>query len=158
VFIPPRAPLPPGTINYVTPRGLRLLEQELGELDAEKNRIQTARKMADQERVRLMTIARGRYNDLKVRLSKAQVLDPEVLSAQSANEVRFGATVSLVGREERTLTIVGVDEADASAGRIAFVAPVARSLMGKVVGDNVMMPSPAGPVPFEVTAISYRSE
>ena len=154
VFITPRAPLPPGTINYVTPRGFRLLQEELSLLEAEKVRIQTERKLADQERVRLMTIARGRYNDLQSRIESAQVLDP---SAQPAHEVRFGATVLLAGATDRKLTIVGVDEADASEGRIAFMAPVAKALIGSSVGSTVMMPSPSGPQSFEVVDISYDS-
>ncbi|TDI74411.1 MAG: transcription elongation factor GreAB [Bacteroidetes bacterium] len=154
VLIPPRAPLPPGTTNYVTPRGLSLLKSELKELDTEKARITSARKIADQERVRLMTIARGRYNDLKSRISTAIVLDP---ASQPANEVRFGATVLLKGDTSRTLTIVGVDEANASDGRIAFVAPVARALVGKSVGAEVKMPSPSGPILFSIVEIKYEN-
>jgi transcription elongation factor GreB len=155
VFITPRAPLPSGTINYVTPRGFRLLQEELDVLDAEKVRIQTERKMADQERVRLMTIARGRYNDLQSRIESAQVLNP---LAQPAHEVRFGATVLLSGASDRKLTIVGVDEANASEGRIAFMAPVAKALMGASVGSVVKMPSPSGPESFKLVEISYESD
>ena len=75
--------------------------------------------------------------------------------------MRFGATVRLrtVGGGkvgfERIFTIVGVNEADVAAGKVAFVAPIARAVQGAKLGQQV--PLPLGPQPemFEVIDISY---
>ena len=160
VLVPPRAPLPSGIVNYVTPRGFKLLKDEMAELEAEKTRLQNARKMADQEKVRLLTVARGRRADLKARIAGAKVVEP---GSQPRGEVRFGASVKLravpIGAEaDRHISIVGVDEANAAEGRISFIAPVARMLTGKKTGDLLQMPSRSGPESFEIVEISYQAD
>ena len=77
---------------------------------------------------------------------------------QDAREqVRFGATVELADEDDsrRTLTIVGDDETDASAGRIGWSAPFARALIGARVGDERVVRLPAGEKSYEVIAIRY---
>ena len=71
--------------------------------------------------------------------------------------MRFGATVELADEddERRTLTIVGDDEADASAGRIGWSAPFARALLGAKAGDERIVRLPGGEKSYEVLAISY---
>ena len=75
----------------------------------------------------------------------------------SRDEVRFGATVEVADEDDnrRTLTIVGDDEADASAGRIGWSAPLARALIGAHVGDERVVRLPAGEKSYEVVAITY---
>jgi transcription elongation factor GreB len=75
----------------------------------------------------------------------------------SRDEVRFGATVELADEDDdrRSLTIVGDDEADASAGRIGWSAPLARALIGAHVGDERVVRLPAGEKSYEVVAITY---
>jgi transcription elongation factor GreB len=88
-------------------------------------------------------------------MKQAKLVDP---SAQtSRDQVRFGATVELADEddERRTITIVGDDEADASAGIIGWSAPVARALIGARVGDERMVRLPAGEKSYEVMAIDY---
>ena len=81
----------------------------------------------------------GRTRDLTARLASAEVVDPR---QQPHDQVRFGASVTLrtVGGErageERRLEIVGIDEADAAHGRMAFTAPIARAILGREVGDT----------------------
>jgi len=85
----------------------------------------------------------------------AKVVDP---SAQpTRDEVRFGATVELAddGGNGRAVTIVGDDEADASAGRIGWSAPLARALIGARIGDERIVRLPAGEKSYEVINISY---
>jgi len=85
----------------------------------------------------------------------AKVVDP---SAQpTRDEVRFGATVELADDDDnqRPVTIVGDDEADASAGRIGWSAPLARALIGARVGDERIVRLPAGEKSYEVINISY---
>jgi transcription elongation factor GreB len=156
-MIPPRAPLPDGVMNYVTPRGKSLLKEELVELESERERLKKG-DPEDTERTRLLALNGGRLKDLRARLSSAKVLD---LSRQSGDEVRFGATVTVEtvsGQDaglERTISIVGVDEADASEGRIAFIAPYARALMGLRVGDERKISVARGDQIVRVIKISY---
>ena len=78
--------------------------------------------------------------------------------------MRFGASVTLrtVGGErageERRLEIVGIDEADAARGRMAFTAPIARAILGRGVGDRVALATPRGQDLLEVIAIDYPAD
>lgn len=152
VVIPARAPLPTGVTNYVTPRGLSLLRQELTELETERGA--TQHDPDESERSRKLALLNGRIGALTQRIASASVIDPTV---QPHTEVRFGATVTLHPKKgpDRTLTIVGVDEADASHGRVAFTAPIARAMQGKYVGDAVSMRTIKGEEIYTVTAIEY---
>ena len=88
-------------------------------------------------------------------MKDAKVVDP---SAQRArDQVRFGAMVEVSDddNDRRTLTIVGDDETDAGAGRIGWSAPLARALIGARVGDERIVPLPAGEKSYEVIAIRY---
>lgn len=157
VVIPARAPLPPGTTNYVTPRGLELLRDELTELEVEHARVQTD-STEENERMRQLALLNGQISNLNQRIASARVVDPQ---HQPHNEIRFGATVTLrtqTGKksgDERRFTIVGVDEADASQGRIAFTAPIARVMQGKRVGETVGLRTMRGEDIMEITAITY---
>ena len=88
-------------------------------------------------------------------MKEAKLVEPA--SQPSRDEVRFGATVELADEmdERRTLTIVGDDEADASAGLIGWSAPLARALIGARVGEERIVRLPAGEKSFEVMAIRY---
>jgi transcription elongation factor GreB len=88
-------------------------------------------------------------------MKAAQVVDPAKQAAR--DQVRFGATVELADEvdQRRTLTIVGDDEADASAGRIGWSAPLARALIGARVGDERIVRLPAGEKSYEVIGIRY---
>ncbi len=76
------------------------------------------------------------------------------------DEVRFSAAVSLLGPDgqARRYRIVGVDEAEPTAGRLAFTAPLAAALTGKRVGDTVLLRSPSGELEYEIMAIDYAQE
>ena len=88
-------------------------------------------------------------------MKDAKVVDPT--KQQARDQVRFGATVELADEDDnrRTLTIVGDDEADASAGKIGWSAPLARALIGARVGDERLVRLPAGEKSYEVLAIRY---
>ena len=155
--VPARAPLPPNTPNYVTPRGLTRLRAELVGLEAERADLGGVAAADAQARTQELLVLNGRISALTSRLSSAKVVKPRA----EADEVRFGATVTLqstrAGESPRRFTIVGVDEAEAVSGRIAFTAPVARALIGKRVGDSVLLPGAKGPEPSTVTAIAYET-
>lgn len=156
-IIPPRAALPPGTLNYVTPRGLELLRAERAELEAERA-VREANRDNDADRAWQLTILNGRLAVLTERISSAKLVDP---GSQPAEEVRFGATVILKTKRGgkpgmvRKFTIVGVDEASVADGRIGFVAPIAKALQGARTGQEVtLMLGPKEEI-VEVTEISY---
>jgi transcription elongation factor GreB len=96
-----------------------------------------------------------RLSHLSRIMKAAKVVDPASQTAR--DEVRFGATVELADDDDnrRTLTIVGDDEADASAGRIGWSAPIARALVGARVGDERTVRLPAGEKIYEVMTIRY---
>ena len=88
-------------------------------------------------------------------MKQAKVVDPA--AQPTRDQVRFGATVELADEDDRrrTLTIVGDDEADATAGRIGWNAPVARALIGARIGDERTVQLPTGEKSYEVVAIRY---
>lgn len=88
-------------------------------------------------------------------MKAAKIVDPA--SHGTRDQVRFGATVELADEDDnrRLFTIVGDDEADASAGRIGWSAPLARALVGARVGDERVVRLPAGEKSYEVVEIIY---
>ena len=157
-IIPPRAALPPGTPNYVTPAGLEQLRAELAALEADRARAEADRSN-ETDRTHRLSLYNGRIALLLERLGSAKVVAP---AAQAADEVRFGATVRLrtvhggkVGFE-RTFTIVGVDEADVAQGKVAFVAPIARAVQGARRGQQVPLKLGTQEETVEVVGIGYE--
>ena len=88
-------------------------------------------------------------------MKSAKVVDPAAQPARE--EIRFGATVELADEYDnrRTVTIVGDDESDATAGLIGWNAPLARALRGARVGDERIVRLPAGEKTYDVMAIRY---
>lgn len=133
-IIPPRAALPDGTINYVTPKGMRLLLTEKEDLEKE---IRTLSIPDEQAKRRAINILTAKLNQLQERILSARILNAE---DQPRDEVRFGAIVTyqfLTDSKTHTFQIVGVDEANIEAGKIAFVAPIARALTGNKEGTQI---------------------
>ena len=96
----------------------------------------------------------GRVKELEGILSLAEVIDPASLSGS----VKFGATVQIVDEdtdEEKTYQIVGEAEADIENGKLNMRSPLARSLIGKEVGDSVEVKTPGGDRSYEVLSIKY---
>ena len=156
VVIPARAPLPPGTPNYVTPQGLDLLRTELTDLETQRAHLQAAKSNDENERSRQLALLNGCIANLNQRISTSKVVD-----TQEQDSVRFGATVSLkiqtglLAGMDRRFTIVGVDQANATHGLIAFTAPLARALQGKRVGETVALPTQHGQQVMEILNITY---
>jgi transcription elongation GreA/GreB family factor len=96
-----------------------------------------------------------RLAELSARITGAVEVD----SSQPSDEIRFGATVTVRGEAgERTYQIVGVDEASAREGRIAFSSPLARALLGRHAGDEVVAGNPRGEEELVVVAIRYGEQ
>ena len=92
--------------------------------------------------------------DIEDRLSRAMVIDPTTLSGE---KVVFGATVTLVDEEDKEVRyqLVGQQEADARVGRISYNSPLGRALIGREVGDEVEVTTPAGDRYYEVAKIEF---
>jgi transcription elongation factor GreB len=157
-IIPPRAALPPGTSNYVTPQGLQLLRDELSQLEKERSQVE-AHYQEEADRSQQLSILNGRLSALTERLASARVVD---LVNQPTDQVRFGATVTLLTKQgpqsgtTRQMTIVGVDEANLAEGRVAFVAPIARALLGAKQGQTVTLRTGRGEEVVQVLEIAYE--
>lgn len=139
--------------NYVTPRGLGLLKKELADLAAEKERL--TKELPDLEAKLALAQAERRIRYCAHRIEHAIPVDP---AGQPAGEVAFGAIVRVADEEGKThdYAIVGEDEADAAQGKVSWVSPLARALMGAKVGQSVTWKRPAGDAELEVVAIRYE--
>ena len=121
--------------NLVTPQGLAQIEEEL---EAAQAAYRAAQTHGDIEADRT-AMARA-TRDLRYwtsRRATAQLTEPD----RHMGKVVFGGSVTFVrddGREQ-TFRIVGEDEADPAEGRVSYVSPLARALMGKEVGDTAMV-------------------
>jgi transcription elongation factor GreA len=97
----------------------------------------------------------GRIKDIENKLALAEVIDPSKLAG---DRVAFGATVKLSNTdtgEEVTYRILGADEADLAKGSISVTSPLARSLLGKEVGDEVKVRMPGGDRTYEVLDVAF---
>lgn len=153
--------------NYITPAGYAALKAEYDQLlgterPAIVEIVSWAAGNGDRSengdylygRKRMREIDR-RLGFLARRMKAAKVVDPA--RAEDRERIFFGATVTIADEDDnqRTVTIVGDDEADAAAGRIGWNAPIARALKGAAVGDLRVVELPAGPREYEVVSIAY---
>jgi transcription elongation factor GreB len=153
--------------NYISPEGYQKLVSELEQLlKVERPEVtklvQWAASNGDRSenadylygKRRLREIDR-RIRFLNQRLDAAVVVDP---SSIKSNKVQFGATVEIVDEDgiRKTFTILGVDEVDTAKGRISWQSPIGKTLIGKEVGDEILVRVPAGELTYEVTSIVYN--
>jgi transcription elongation factor GreB len=153
--------------RYITPEGLARIRSEYDELFAAERpkiveTVSWAASLGDRSENADYIYGKRRLREIDRRLGylarimkDAKVVDPARQEAR--DQVRFGATVELADEDDnrRTLTIVGDDEADATAGRIGWNAPVARALIGAKIGDERTVRLPSGEKSYEVLAIRY---
>ena len=98
----------------------------------------------------------GRLAELEDKISRAEVIDPASLSGK---QVKFGAHVTLIDEdtdEKSIYQIVGEDEADIKAKRLAITSPLARALVGKSVGDSVEVTTPGGSRSYEISKVAFK--
>jgi len=153
--------------RFITPEGFRRLKAEYDELfGVERPKIvevvSWAASLGDRSENADYLYGKKRLREIDRRLGylarimkAAKIVDPA--EQPSRDQVRFGATVELADEDDnrRTLTIVGDDETDASAGRIGWSAPLARAFIGAKVGDERTVRLPAGEKSYEVLSIRY---
>lgn len=166
---PSTPPLPAGARNYITPAGHARLKAELEHLVKRERPhvvevVAWAASNGDRSengdyiygKRRLREIDR-RIRFLGKRLDNAEVVDP--LARCATDQVFFGATVTLCDGDgvENTYAIVGIDEADASQGRISWISPLARALLKAREGDTVRFQSPVGIKEIDIVEVHYRA-
>ncbi len=164
-----RTEAPPGQSarNYMTPRGYARLKAELAQLlDVERPElvkvVAWAASNGDRSengdyiygKKRLREIDR-RIHYLTKRLDSAAVVDPAARGA--TEQIFFGATVSYLNGagEQRTVTIVGMDEADPNRGRVSWVSPIARALLKRRAGEVALLSTPAGTEEIGIVEVRY---
>ena len=159
--------LPAGAKSYITPQGYARLRTELLALiDEERPKVVEAVHWAARNgdrsengdyiygKKRLREIDR-RIRFLSRRLDIAEVTDPS--AHHGSDQVFFGATITYAddAGEERTVTILGVDEADSTQGQVSWVSPIARALLKAHEGDSVKVATPLGAREIEVLEVRY---
>ncbi len=159
--------LPASGKNYITPTGHARIRAELLDLiDNERPKVvdivHWAASNGDRSengdyiygKKRLREIDR-RIRFLTKRLEIMEITDPAV--HHGSDQVFFGATVTYADEAgtERTVTILGIDEADSAQGQVSWVSPIARTLLKAHVGDVLQLLTPAGKVEVEVLSVRY---
>jgi transcription elongation factor GreA len=151
----------------MTPAGSQHLREELVRLKEERPKIsreigvarehgdlkENAEYHAAKERQGLVE---ARIKDIEDKLARAEVIDPSKLSG---DRVRFGATVTVTNLdtdEAQTFRIVGADEADVNSGTISISAPLARALIGKSIGDEIVVNLPGGTRRYEIGGVEFH--
>ena len=162
--------LPAGVKNYMTPEGHRHMQEELRRLMRDErpkvvevvawaagngDRSENGDYIYGKKRLREID---SRIRFLTKRLESAEIVDPH--RQKNRDQVFFGATVTYADRDgtEKTITIVGIDEADLDQGQVSWVSPIARALMKAHEGDVVELRTPSGIEPIEIIEIRYRDD
>ena len=148
----PERPLPVHA-NYVTARGLELLQARVRSLTEQHETLKRESPDDSDAKQKLREIERDlRY--FRAQLERAAVVDT---ANQPRDEVHFGAVVKIEDEEGKTheFTIVGDDEADVAAGKISWASPLAHAMMGAKVGDTVVWVRPAGEAEVYIVEIRY---
>ena len=162
--------LPAGVKNYMTPAGHRGMQEELRRLTREErpkvvevvswaagngDRSENGDYIYGKKRLREID---GRIRFLSKRLEAAEIVEPT--KQKNRDQVFFGATVTYADRRgsEKTVTIVGIDEADLDRGQVSWISPIARALMKAQEGDVVELRTPSGSEPIEIVEIRYRDD
>jgi transcription elongation factor GreB len=163
-------PLPVGSRNYITPGGYtRLMDEFLWLMNKERPQVTATVSWAagngDRSengdyiygKKRLREIDR-RIRFLTKRLDLAEVVDPAT-PREDETQVFFGATVTFANQkgEEKTVSIVGVDEIDTSRGYISWISPMARAFIKAREGDVVMLHAPGGTEELEILEVRYQT-
>lgn len=161
----------------MTPEGRLALEQKLSYLTSEERHkiikdIEEARAHGDisenseyEDAKERQAMCEGIIQDIEAKLSRAEVIDVTKLRGHDLDDedeekqIVFGSTVVLEDEDEneKVFRIVGTDESDIGKGWISYLTPVAKALLGKVPGDDVVIKLPTKTVEYEVVSVSYTA-
>jgi transcription elongation factor GreB len=148
----PERPLPVH-VNYVTPKGLELLQARVRELSEHHEKLKRSADEDSEAKQKLREIDRDlRY--FRAQLERATLVDT---ANQPRDQVHFGALVKIEDEErvEQEFSIVGDDEADVASRKISWASPLARAMIGARVGDTVVWHRPAGQAEFTIVDVRY---
>ncbi len=154
--------------NYITPLGYKKLKDELDYLlrverpevtktvawaAGNGDRSENADYIYGKKRLREID---KRVRFLTSRLDAAHIVDPESITSV---KIQFGATVTLTDEEgnEKTISIVGIDEINTEKGHLSWRSPIGSSLIGKAEGDSINVRTPKGEIEYEIIEIIYRN-
>jgi len=161
----PVVPAAPSGKNYITPAGYARLEAELRKL-VEVERPEVVKTVAwaaslgdrSENADYIYGKRRLREIDRRVRFLIKRLEGAEIVrsSGRDTDQVFFGAAVRLKGAAgEKTVTIVGIDEADPASGQVSWISPIAKALLKAREGDSVTLRSPAGEEQLEILEVTY---
>tara|TARA_B110000977_G_C11010771_1_gene467600 strand:+ start:977 stop:1474 length:498 start_codon:yes stop_codon:yes gene_type:complete len=138
--------------NYVTPVGLKQLEDEASALD--KTRADLVSQKDNEAAKQKLAVADRDLRYLSARLEQAILVEP---AEQDKSTVLFGAKVQVKDEDGELLRfhLVGEDEADIAQQKVSYVSPIAKALIGQKVGHSVMWKRPAGAIELEIIEITY---
>jgi len=151
-MVAPRADLPAGVTNYVTPAGMDELLAEKQMLNDERQNLKVSN---ENEKRIAVNFINARLRLLDNRIAEARVVN---LKEQPQNEVKFGARVTLkteATKSIQTFQIVGVDEANVSRGKISFLSPLAKALLNKKIGEKAVLKLAREERVFQILDIAY---
>ena len=155
---------------YITKSGLEKLEQEIKYLKTKKrpeviDAISHARDYGDlsenaeyTEAKREQSMVEGRIAELEDKLSRAEVID---ISKLSGDSVKFGATVGLIdcnNEQNVSYQIVSTYEADLGNNKLSIMSPLAKALIGKIIGDYIELQTPKGLKEYEIMSVDYLQD
>ena len=101
-------------------------------------------------------LLQARINELKSRLSRAQIVDPSQIPR---DEIAFGATIKVLDMDyddEEIITLVGDGDEDYDNGRYLITSPIGRGLLGKKVNEVAVIEVPKGKLKFKILEINYE--
>lgn len=140
-------------LEHLTKVERDLIIKAIAEARAQGDLKENAEYAAAKER---QSIIEGRILELQGKISRARIIDVKQLKGSKAV---FGATVTLIDVEKDikvTYQIVGEDEADLKNGKVSYLSPVGKAIIGKEEGDTVTVKAPKGDIEYEVESIEYR--
>lgn len=149
-LVTPRAYLPAGVENFVTPEGLQALKDEREELLAERKKYEGVDNNDARVNNNYLT---AKLKQLDERIRTARVI---TFDRQKQKEVAFGATIkveNLKNGSTMQYRIVGVDEASISKGKISFLSPFCKALLNKKTGETIILNTPQGKTELKIIEI-----
>ena len=139
--------------NYITLKGLEKQKAYLHDLISQCSALKKSNTLAEKSKIKLLNA------DITYLKQRVESAIPVKVEEQEGENIRFGATVILVDKNntQYKFTIVGEDEADAENGLISWVSPLATALIGKQAGDVIVWARPLGALELEIEEFNYSS-
>ena len=139
--------------NYITLKGLEKQKAYLHDLISQYSVLKKSNTLTEKSKIKLLNA------DITYLKQRVESAIPVKVEEQEGENIRFGATINLVEKNntQYKFTIVGEDEADAENGLISWVSPLATALIGKQAGDVIVWARPLGALELEIEEFNYSS-